>query len=178
MWTSITILSLVTLQRIVELYIVRRNTNRLLTNGAVEVGSGHYYGILVFNVIWLLGLWYLVLSQPLFIDWSVAFAYLVLQAARGWIVAALGRRWTTRIIIVPGEEVTPGGTYKYVRQPHYLILAAEIFLLPMVFGLWWYSLLFGFINLGLLYFRINAEEDALGPLRGELNLPPEDAAQS
>jgi len=33
MWTNFTILALVTLQRLVELYIARRNTKRLLANG-------------------------------------------------------------------------------------------------------------------------------------------------
>ena len=115
MWTNFTILALVTLQRLVELYIARRNTKRLLANGGIEVSSGHYPLIVLFHAIWLGGLWYMVWGEV--VSWPWAFAYLVLQAARGWIIAALGSRWTTRIIVVPGETLSVAGPYKYFRHP-------------------------------------------------------------
>ena len=40
MWTNFTILALVTLQRLVELYIAWRNTKLLLANGGMEVAWG------------------------------------------------------------------------------------------------------------------------------------------
>jgi methyltransferase len=170
MWTNLTILSLVVIQRLAELFIAKRNTDRLLNNGGVEISSGHYPLIVAFHAIWLGGLWYLVWGHE--VQWPWAFAYLVLQAARGWIIAALGSRWTTRIIIVPGETLSTSGPYKYFRHPNYMIVAAEIFILPMVFGLWFYALVMGCINLGVLYWRIREEEAALKPLRSQL--PPTD----
>ena len=170
MWTNLTILSLVVVQRLAELFIAQRNTKRLLDNGGVEVSSGHYPLIVAFHAIWLGGLWYFVWGHEVL--WPWAFAYLVLQAARGWIIAALGSRWTTRIIIVPGETLNSSGPYKYFRHPNYMIVAAEIFILPMVFGLWFYALVMGCINLGILYWRIREEEAALKPLRNQL--PPTD----
>lgn len=169
MWTNLIILSLVALQRLVELFIARRNTKRLLANGGIEVSAGHYPLIVIFHALWLAGLWYFVWGHDVSRPWI--FAYLVLQAARGWIIAALGSRWTTRIIVVPGETLSAAGPYKYFRHPNYMIVAAEIFILPMVFGLWWYALLFGSINLALLYYRIREEEAALKPLRMENQLP-------
>ena len=97
----------------------------------------------------------------------------VLQAARGWIIAALGSRWTTRIIVVPGETLSVAGPYKYFRHPNYMIVAAEIFILPLVFHMWWYAIIFGCINLALLFWRIREEEQALKPLRSENQLPVE-----
>jgi methyltransferase len=167
MWTNLAILSLVVIQRLAELFIAQRNTKRLLDKGGVEVSSGHYPLIVAFHAIWLGGLWYFVWGHEVL--WPWAFAYLVLQAARGWIIAALGSRWTTRIIIVPGETLNTTGPYKYFRHPNYMIVAAEIFILPMVFGLWLYALVMGCINLGILYWRIREEEAALKPLR---NQPP------
>ena len=163
MWTNITILSLVTLQRLVELYIARRNTTRLLANGGFEVGSNHYPFVVVLHAIWLAGLWYLVLKLE--VSWPWIFAYLVLEAARGWIIAALGSRWTTRIIVVPGETLVDEGPYKFFRHPNYMIVAGEIFILPMAFGLWWYAILFAALNAAMLYWRIRAEDEALKPLR-------------
>jgi methyltransferase len=166
MWTNLTILTLVSLQRLAELFIARRNTKRLLANGGVEISSGHYPLIVAFHSIWLAGLWYLVWGHE--VQWPWAIAYLVLQAARGWIIAALGGRWTTRIIIVPGETLSTSGPYRFFRHPNYMTVAAEIFILPMVFGLWLYAIVFGCINLGVLAWRIREEEAVLKPLRNQL----------
>jgi methyltransferase len=163
MWTNFTILALVSLQRLAELYIANRNTKRLLANGGVEISGGHYPLIVAFHAIWLAGLWYFVWGHE--VKWPWAIAYLVLQAARGWIIAALGSRWTTRIIIVPGETLNTTGPYKFFRHPNYMIVAVEIFILPMVFGLWLYAVIFGCINLAILAYRIRQEEAALKPLR-------------
>ena len=91
----------------------------------------------------------------------------------GWIIAALGSRWTTRIIMVPGETLSVAGPYKYFRHPNYMIVAAEIFILPLAFSMWWYAIAFGVLNLALLYWRIREEERALKPLRGEVQFPDE-----
>ena len=169
MWINVTILSLVTLQRLVELFIAQRNTKRLLAKGGVEVGSGHYPLIVLLHAVWLAGLWYLALN--LTVSWPWIFAYLVLEAARGWIIAALGNRWTTRIIVVPGETLVSNGPYRYFRHPNYIVVAGEIFILPWAFGLWWYAILFAALNGALLYWRIRSEDETLAPLRDPAALP-------
>jgi methyltransferase len=173
MWTNIVILSLVSLQRLVELYIAHRNTRRLLERGGFEVGSGHYPAIVALHALWLVGLWYFAWSLP--VSWPWIFGYLVLEAARGWIIAALGSRWTTRIIVMPDEPLVESGPYKYFRHPNYMVVAGEIFILPMAFGLWWYALIFAAANGLLLYWRIKSEDEALKPLR-EAGHPPEEPA--
>ena len=165
MWTNIIILSLVTLQRAAELYIAHRNTKRLLANGGFEVGSNHYPLMVALHTLWLGGLWYLVLFQNPVVSMPWIFAYLVLEAGRGWIIAALGSRWTTRIIVVPGETLVDEGPYKFFRHPNYMVVAGEIFILPMAFGLWWYAILFTALNAAMLYWRIRSEDEALKPLR-------------
>ena len=170
MWLNITILSLVTLQRAAELYIAHRNTKRLLAKGGFELGSNHYPLIVALHTLWLAGLWYLVIYQAPLAQMPWIYAYLVLEAARGWVIAALGSRWTTRIIVVPGEQLVDQGPYKYVRHPNYIVVACEIFILPMAFGLWWYAILFTALNAAMLYWRIRAEDEALKPLRE----PPQD----
>jgi methyltransferase len=163
MWSNVIILGLVTLQRLVELFIAHRNTKRLIGKGGLEVASGQYPFIVALHALWLAGLWYLALKLD--VSWPWIWAYAVLEAARGWIIAALGSRWTTRIIVVPGEELVGSGPYKYFRHPNYMVVACEIFILPMAFGLWWYAILFGAVNVGLLYWRIKSEDEALKPLR-------------
>jgi methyltransferase len=53
------ILGLVTLQRLGELVLSRRNTERLLAQGAREAAPGHYPLIVALHAAWLAGLWYL-----------------------------------------------------------------------------------------------------------------------
>ena len=77
------------------------------------------------------------------------------------ILASLGARWTTRIIVVPGETLLRRGPYRFVRHPNYLLVAAEIAVLPMVFGLPGYALVFSILNATVLFVRIRAEERAL-----------------
>jgi methyltransferase len=170
MWINITILALVTLQRLVELYIAQRNTRKLIAQGGFELGSNHYPFIVVLHALWLAGLWYLVLTRGPAGSLPWIFAYLVLEAARGWVIAALGGRWTTRIIVVPGETLVGEGPYKYFRHPNYMVVAGEIFILPLAFGLWLYAVVFGVLNLAILWWRIRAEDAALKPLREERQL--------
>lgn len=171
MWLNLAILSLVTLQRIAELRIARNNTRRLLAKGAIEASSKHYPLIVVFHTIWIAGLWFAVWGQA--VNWFWITVYLGLQAARGWIIVSLGSRWTTRIIVVTGETLVKAGPYKYFRHPNYMVVATEIFILPLAFGLWWYSAIFGCINLGLLFWRIREEERVLKPLRHDHQFPVE-----
>ena len=157
MWLNIAILSLVTLQRLVELYIAQRNTKRLLERGAYEAGSGHYWVIVVFHAAWIIGLW--IYARDNAVNWTWLFVYLAIEALRGWVVAALGDRWTTRIIVMPGEPLVERGPYRYLRHPNYLVVALEIFMLPMVFGMIWYAVIFSAINAALLFWRIRIEEN-------------------
>ncbi len=175
MWLHILILSLVTAQRAIELVIAHRNTKKLEARGGFEVGSNRYGFVVALQVLWLAGLWYLVLYQLPPIGQPWIYTYVVLEAARGWIVAGLGSRWTTRLMVIPGEALPDEGLHSWIRHANYLVVAAEVVILPMAFGLWWYAILFGVLNLALLGWRIKSEEAALKPLRAEAQSPEPEA---
>jgi methyltransferase len=156
---SIVILAFVTAQRVGELVLAQRNTRRLLARGAVEVGAEHYPLIVGLHAAWLGGLWLLAWDRPVHLLWLAAYA--LLQALRTWTLASLGERWTTRIIVAPGEPLVRRGPYRYVSHPNYLIVVAEIAVLPLVFGLPLYALIFSLLNASLLWIRIGAENAAL-----------------
>jgi methyltransferase len=160
---AIVLLAVVTAQRIGELILARRNTRRLLARGGVEHGRAHYPLIVGLHAAWLAGLWWMAWEAPLRAPWLVA--YLGLQAFRVWILASLGARWTTRIITVPGEALVRRGPYRVLRHPNYLLVAAEIAVLPLVFGLWGFALTFSVLNGLVLAIRIRAEARALRPAR-------------
>ena len=87
--------------------------------------------------------------------------FLVLQAGRIWVMASLGPRWTTRIIVKRGAPPVQGGPYRYLRHPNYWVVAGEIAVLPLVFGAWEIATVFSVFNAGLLVHRIRVEEAAL-----------------
>ena len=160
---AIAILAFVTLQRLAELWLSSRNTRALLAEGASEHGRAHYPLIVAVHAAWLAALWWLAPGRP--IAWPLVAAFALLQLARVWVIASLGRRWTTRIIILPGAPLVRRGPYRFVRHPNYAIVAAEIALLPLAFGLAAVALLFSALNALVLWVRISAEERALAPFR-------------
>lgn len=163
LWPHIAILGFVTLQRLVELPIARANTARLLAAGGHEVGAGHYPAIVALHVAWLASLWWFALGRP--ISPPVLGLFVLVEAGRVWVLRTLGPRWTTRIIVVPGERLVANGPYRFVSHPNYLVVAAEIAVLPMVFGLWGLALLFTLLNAAMMWVRIRAENDALEEVR-------------
>jgi len=161
MTLSILILALVTLQRLGELALARRNTRRLLARGAVEAGAEHYPILVGLHAGWLAGLWWIAWDRPADLVWLGV--YVVLQVLRVWTLASLGERWTTRIITLPGEPLVRRGPYRFLPHPNYLVVAGEIATLPIVFHLWAYAAVFSLLNAAILWIRIRAETRALRP---------------
>ena len=163
MTLNIVILTLVTLQRLGELWLSNRNMRRLIASGAREYGSSHYPLIVAVHALWLISLWWLAPGRPIDGFWLALFV--LLEIARIWVLATLGRRWTTRIIVIPGEPLVRRGPYRFLNHPNYIVVVGEIAVLPLVFGLWQVALVFTLVNAAVLTIRIREENKALGRLR-------------
>ena len=157
---NLLILALVTLQRLGELWLSNRNTRRLLSQGGREHASGHYPLIVAVHALWLATLWWFGLGRPVDPFWLVMFV--IVEIARVWVLASLGPRWTTRIIVLPEAPLVRRGPYRLVDHPNYVVVVAEIAVLPLVFGLWPVALVFSALNAAVLAIRIRAENAALG----------------
>lgn len=155
---TLAFLIFLSLQRLSELVIAKRNTQQLLLAGAYEVGADHYPVMVALHASWLASLWWFGHDRALSIPFVVAFV--ALQLGRVWVIATLGRRWTTRIIIVPGERPVTRGPFRFVRHPNYLIVAFELPCVSLALGLVWHALLFGVLNLAMLAWRIRSEDRA------------------
>jgi len=153
------ILTLVTLQRLGELVLARRNTERLVARGAIEIGAGHYPLIVALHAAWLAALWLFGRDQA--VNLAALAAFIVLQGLRVWIIATLGARWTTRVIVLPGEPLIAAGPYRYFSHPNYAVVAGEIAILPLALHLPWIALIFTVLNAAVLTVRIRAEAHAL-----------------
>lgn len=158
------ILAFVTIQRVAELFLSARNTERLRARGAAEFAPGHYPMMVLLHAAWLGGLW--ILARDLPANGVLIAVYAALQLLRVWVIAALGDRWTTRIIVLPREPLVRTGPYRFLDHPNYFVVVAEIALLPLVFGLVEYALIFSLANALLLLWRIRAEDRALANKQG------------
>lgn len=159
------ILALVTLQRIGELILSRYNTARLKARGAIEIGADHYPLVVSVHAAWLMALWVFGRDQDVNL---VAFSlFVALQGFRLWILATLGPRWTTRIIVLPGEPLITSGPYQYFSHPNYAVVVAEIALLPLALHLPLLALTFTGLNTAILAIRIRVESRALAAGGGQ-----------
>ena len=155
----VAILLFVTLERLAELLLARANTQRLLAKGAREHGAGHYPLIVAVHASWLIALWLLAPGRGVDMFWLAIFV--LLQVARIWVIATLGPRWTTRIIVTPDTPLVRRGPYRFLAHPNYWVVIGEIAVLPLVFALPWVALLFSILNAAILWVRVRAENKAL-----------------
>lgn len=159
MWFPV-VLGLVVFQRLGELWLANRNTKRLMAEGAVEIGAGHYPLFVILHAAWLSAL-------AIFTPWTespnpwLLAIYVVLQFGRVWVIATLGRFWTTRIITLAGAPLMRSGPFRVVRHPNYWVASLEIAILPLVFGQVWIAMVFTALNAMLIAWRVRLEDRAL-----------------
>jgi len=162
MTLAATILLLVTLQRLGELVLARKNTARLKAKGAIEIGAGHYPLLVAMHAAWLAALW--IWGRDQSVDFIALSAFVVMQGLRLWVLATLGERWTTRIILLPGAPLVTSGPYRYFSHPNYAVVAAEIALLPLALHLPSLAVVFTLLNAAVLTIRLRAEHHALSSI--------------
>ena len=153
------LLAYLTAQRLVELWWAKDNEARLIASGGIEYGHSHLPLMILFHAAWLTGLWLLAYDRP--VEPVFLALFVVLQIARFWVLATLGRRWTIRVIVVPGERLVARGPYRFLRHPNYAVVTGEIAVVPLSLGLPTYALVFSILNAGILAIRITAENAAL-----------------
>jgi methyltransferase len=160
-WT----VGLVVLQRAIELAHAHRNTARLRRRGAVEADSAGYPLYVLLHAGWLtsLAVFVPVATPP---QWPLIGVFAVLQLGRIWVIVSLGGYWTTRILTLPNVPLVRTGPYRYFRHPNYLLVIAEIAILPLAFGALAIAAAFSALNLVLIARRIRIEERVLAPRRG------------
>ncbi|MFJ7936257.1 isoprenylcysteine carboxyl methyltransferase family protein [Sporosarcina sp. NPDC096371] len=158
------IISIVILQRLIELLVAKRNENWMRSQGAYEAGATHYPIMVTMHIAFFISflLEVVVLERALSPFWIVLLVlFLLAQIARIWCLASLGKFWNTKIIILPGADVVRKGPYKWLRHPNYLIVTTELLVLPLLFDAYFTAILYSLLNVWMLSVRIPAEEKAL-----------------
>lgn len=155
----------VALERLAELVVSRRNAAWSLANGGVETGQRHYVVMVLLHTGLLAGalveVWW---RRPDFVPLlgaTMLTAVLASQALRWWCITTLGRRWNTRVIVVPGLPLVSRGPYRMLSHPNYVAVVVEGLALPLVHSAWITALVFTGVNAALLTVRIRVEQAAL-----------------
>ncbi len=155
------LISFVILQRVTELTIAKQNEKWLLRKGAVEYGQKHYPFLVAMHTLFILSLIYEYsgTSEPR-TSYLFLFLYILLLALKIWTIASLGRFWNTKILRIPGMHFIKRGPYKFLRHPNYLIVIAEIAVIPLTFHLYYTAVIFSLLNAAMLMIRIKEENNA------------------
>ncbi|MEM8796271.1 MAG: isoprenylcysteine carboxylmethyltransferase family protein [Pseudomonadota bacterium] len=161
MSVAIFFIAFLVVQRLSELVLAKRNTQRLLERGAYEVGAWHYPLMVAVHGAFVVAI--AVFGNDQSVNPFFLAVYALLQVFRIWILTSLGERWTTRIIIID-EPLIARGPYRFLKHPNYVLVVGEIFVAPMVLGLFWVAVVFTILNAGLLAIRIPAENAALAKI--------------
>lgn len=155
----------VALERLLELWITRRNARRLTARGGFAVGDSHFPAMVALHTgllvaapaeVYLLGRPFLA-----WLGWPALGLVVLTMALRYWAITTLGDRWTTRVFVVPGEGPVEGGPYRFTRHPNYLAVVVEVAALPLVHTAWLTALVGSVLNALVLRTRIRVEERAL-----------------
>ncbi len=159
------LIAVVALERLAELVVSKRNAAWSFERGGVETGQRHYVVMVVLHTGLLVGalleVW---LLHPEFhpaLGYPMLALVVASQALRWWCIATLGRRWNTRVIVVPGLPLVTGGPYRLTSHPNYVAVVVEGLALPLVYSAWITAVVFTACNAVLLTVRLRVENAAL-----------------
>ena len=153
-------------ERLAELVVSKRNARWAFAHGGKEFGRGHYPLMVAIHTALLVGcaveVW--ALHRPFigWLGWPMLAVVALSQALRWWCITTLGRRWNTRVIVLPDAPLVRAGPYRWLHHPNYVAVVAEGFALPLVHTAWLTAAIFTLANAMLLRVRVHVENSALG----------------
>ncbi len=155
-------ISFIILLRLGELLLSKRNEQWLLQNAAVEYGKNHYPFIVVLHTLFIISLIAEYFTQQT-TGYSLFFLllYFLLLVFKTWVILSLGKFWNTKIYHIANVPLVKKGPYKYFKHPNYLIVIAEIAVIPLSFHLYYTAVVFTLLNFIMLYIRIKEENKIL-----------------
>jgi methyltransferase len=160
------------LERLAELVVSKRNAAWSSRNGGYETGRAHYPVMVLLHTGLLVGMlveaWVRRPDVPVVLAASMLVLVVASQALRWWCIAALGPRWNTRVIVVPGLPLVRSGPYRFLSHPNYVAVVVEGVALPLVHAAWLTAAVFTVANAVLLTVRLRVENSALATASSEV----------
>jgi methyltransferase len=162
------LIALVTVERVAELVVSKRNLAWSRVRGGTEYGAGHYPAMVVLHTALLAGCLIEVaaLHRPFIpaVGWPMLAVVVAAQGLRWWCITTLGHRWNTRVVVIPGASRITGGPYRLIPHPNYVAVVIEGIALPLIHSAWLTAVVFTVLNAVLLRTRIRVENTALASL--------------
>ena len=164
-------------ERLLELAISERHRRALVARGAREFGRDHYPAMVAVHTGLLvaapLEVW--LLDRPFVpaLGWAMVALVAGTMALRYWVVATLGARWTTRVLVLPGEPRIRRGPYRWLRHPNYVAVVVEVAALPLVHTAWGTAIAASVANAAVLAVRVRVEDRALDRSEDRSEVAPE-----
>lgn len=154
----------ITLQRMVELFIAKRNERWMKQKGAIEFGEKHYKYMVSMHVLFFISFFVekIGLNRLISPMWFLLLlVFIVAQIVRIWVIASLGEYWNTKILVLANSKVIKKGPYRYIKHPNYFVVATELLVVPLLFSCYITAVLFTLLNALIISIRISEEERAL-----------------
>jgi methyltransferase len=162
---TVAVVGAVLLLMLVESQLSLANDRALRARGAVEP-RGDVFRLMrvaypgLFVLIGLEGALHPALPRRLVLGGMLLFG--VAKVLKFWAMASLGRAWSYRVLIVPGDPLVSTGPYRVLRHPNYVAVLGEIVAVALALDAPFTgavaTLTFGW----LLLRRIAVEDRALG----------------
>lgn len=123
------ILAAVMLMMLAELVLSRSNERWLRQQGAIEPPHDVYS-----TMQWTYPVAFVAMAAE-GIVWGPAAATVIIagavvfvagKALKYWAIATLGRRWSFRVLVIPGAPLVHHGPYLFFRHPNYIGVMGEL----------------------------------------------------
>lgn len=167
-WFWIIIVFLI-IQRLIELFIARRNEAWMIRQGAIERGAQHYKWFIVLHVLFFISMITEALPSDIAsqsFNYYLFAVFLVTQLARIWCMVSLGKFWNTKVIILPGAGLRTQGPYRFIKHPNYVIVGIELFVIPLLLGATLTAVIFPLLHIFIvLHWRLPVENQALAEVQ-------------
>ena len=144
--------------RFFELILSKKNTTKLLQEGAKERYGFHYKFIVLFHIIFIVFFLAKSFSNSIF-NINYLYVFFIVQIFRYKIIYDLGEFWTTKILVI-NKPLVKTWMFRYLRHPNYIVVFLEVILVCLFFNDFYSLIVFSVINSVLIATRIFFEEKA------------------
>ena len=144
--------------RFFELILSKKNTTKLLQEGAKECYGFHYKFIVLFHIVFIVFFLAKSFSNSIF-NINYLYVFFIVQIFRYKIIYDLGEFWTTKILVI-NKPLVKTWMFRYLRHPNYIVVFLEVILVCLFFNDFYSLIVFSVINSVLIATRIFFEEKA------------------
>ena len=144
--------------RFFELILSKKNTTKLLQEGAKECYGFHYKFIVLFHIVFIVFFLAKSFSNSIF-NINYLYVFFIVQIFRYKIIYDLGEFWTTKILVI-NKPLVKTWMFRYLRHPNYMVVFLEVILVCLFFNDFYSLIVFSVINSVLIATRIFFEEKA------------------